>query len=85
MSAEEIKLKPCPFCGAEAKIKHGFPGQQQKGMRQAVVQCKSCGCRTVTFKQLAYERWSDVDEQAAEAWNRRTGEQAVLNAEKNNE
>ena len=38
-----------------------------------------------TFRQLAYERWSDVDEQAAEAWNRRAGEQAVLNAEKNNE
>lgn len=85
MSAEEIKLKPCPFCGVEAKIKHAFPGQQQKRMRQAVVQCKSCGCRTVTLRQLAYERWSDVDEQAAEAWNRRAGEQAVLNAEKNNE
>lgn len=38
--------------------------------------CPFCGCRTVTFKQLAYERWSDVDEQAAEAWNRRAGEQS---------
>ena len=71
----EIELKPCPFCGGEAKMKHGFPRHQQKGIRQSVVQCKSCGCMTVTFSQLAYERWSDVDEQAAEAWNRRTGEQ----------
>lgn len=54
-------------------MKHGFPGQQQKGARQAVVQCKRCGCRTVTFRQSAYERWSDVDEQAAERWNRREG------------
>lgn len=70
---QEIKLRPCPFCGGEAKMKHGFPGQQQKGARQAVVQCKRCGCRTVTFRQSAYERWSDVDEQAAERWNRREG------------
>ena len=31
MSAEKIRLKPCPFCGGEAKMKHGFPGHQQRG------------------------------------------------------
>ncbi len=69
----EIKLKRCPFCGGVARMKHGFPGQQIKGMRQSVVQCKNCGCRTVTYRQAAYERWSDVDEQAAKAWNKRVG------------
>lgn len=68
----KINLLPCPFCGGEAKIKHGYPGQQQKGMRQSVVQCKRCGCRTVTYRQLAYQSWKEVDEQAAEVWNRRT-------------
>ena len=72
---EEIKLKPCPFCGGEAKMKHGFPGQQKKGVRQAVVQCKSCGCRTVTYRQLPYQSYTEVDEQAANTWNRRAGQE----------
>ena len=70
----EIKLKPCPFGSGEAKMKHGYPRQQQKGMRQAVVQCKRCGCRTVTYRQLAYQSWKEVDEQAAEVWNRRASD-----------
>ena len=37
----DIELKPCPFCGGEAKMKHGYPGQQRAGIRQAVVQCKA--------------------------------------------
>lgn len=67
----DIKLKPCPFCGGEAKMKHGYPSQQRAGMRQAVVQCKSCGCRTVTYRQLPYQPWKKVDEQAIFVWNRR--------------
>ncbi|HJC91953.1 MAG TPA: Lar family restriction alleviation protein [Candidatus Mediterraneibacter excrementigallinarum] len=69
------KLKSCPFCGGEAKMKHGYPGQQRKGIRQSVVQCKKCGCRTVTYRQAAYQPWKEVDEQAAEVWNRREYEQ----------
>ena len=64
---------PCPFCGGEAKLKKGFPSRQIAHCRQAVVQCKTCGCRTVTFKQLPMEKWQDVDKQAIEAWNRRAG------------
>ena len=65
------ELKPCPFCGGKARMKHGYPGKQRKGMRQAVVQCEMCGCRTVTYQQLAYQAWRDVDMHAAEVWNRR--------------
>lgn len=62
---------PCPFCGGEAKLKKGFPSRQIAHCRQAVVQCKKCGNRTVTYKQLPMERWEDVDKSALEAWNTR--------------
>lgn len=73
----EIKLKPCPFCGGRAKLKHGYPYRQIKGMRQAVVQCKSCGCRTITYRQLPYQSWTEVDDEAVNAWNKRAGEDGV--------
>ena len=66
-----MKLKPCPFCGGEAKLKKGFPSRQIAHCRQAVVQCKECGCRTITFKQMPMERWQDVDKEAIETWNNR--------------
>lgn len=66
-----MSLKPCPFCGGKAKFKRGFPGKQD-GQKQALVQCCDCGCRTVTFRQLAYESVDDVYRQAIDTWNRRT-------------
>lgn len=72
----EIKLKPCPFCGGKAKLKHGFPSRQRGDMRQATVQCLECGCRTVTYHQMAYEPWEMVDRQAVETWNNRVKTEA---------
>ena len=77
----EIKLKPCPFCGGEAKMKHGYPGQQRKGIRQSVVQCKKCGCRTVTYRQAAYQPWKEVDEQAADHRHARRWDNRILYSE----
>lgn len=74
-----MELKPCPFCGGEAKLKHGFPGRQRQGMRQATVQCKICGCRTVTYRQFAYEPWKEVDEHAIFVWNSRATEEILSN------
>ena len=71
------ELKPCPFCGGEAKMKHGFPNRQNKRIRQSLVQCKVCGCRTVTYEQLAYQAWSEVDRIASEAWNRRVDDASI--------
>ena len=65
-------LLPCAHCGGEAKFKRGFPS------RQAVVQCKKCGVRTVTHRQLPMERWQDVDRAAIEEWNTRA---PILSAE----
>ena len=44
----------------------------------AVVQCKQCGIRTVTHRQLPMERWQDVDRAAIEEWNTRA---PILSAE----
>lgn len=68
---ERGELLPCPCCGGEAKFKKGFPSKQIAHCRQAVVQCKRCGVRTVTHRQLPMERWQDVDKAAISEWNTR--------------
>lgn len=65
------ELKPCPFCGGEARLKHGFPSQQKPGKRTSFVQCKDCKAKTETIVQVAFMAWKDVDRYAVEAWNRR--------------
>lgn len=66
-----IELKTCPFCKGGAKLKHGLPHNQEKGIRKAFVQCKKCGCRTPLFVQLPYQAWNEVDELAVVTWNKR--------------
>ena len=39
------ELKPCPFCGGEAKLKHGYRRKGEKFGNKAYVQCKKCGCK----------------------------------------
>ena len=51
-----IELKPCPFCGCEARLTQYFPG------RNYSVQCSVCGAATLHYT-------NEVD--AARAWNRR--------------
>lgn len=75
---EQGVLLPCPCCGGEAKFKKGFPYRQVAHCRQALVQCKRCGIRTVTHKQLPMERWEEVDRAAISEWNTRS---AILTPE----
>lgn len=57
--AEEIKLKPCPFCGGEAEMLG-----EDDGMYQVV--CQNCAANIDDF--------DDEKEVAAEKWNTRTTE-----------
>lgn len=56
-----MELKPCPFCGSEARIVTNYVGS-------VYIRCTNiykCGVRQ--------EGW-DMEEDAIEAWNRRAGE-----------
>ena len=50
------ELKPCPFCGGEAMIRHGIY------LIVFWVECQSCGVESNAFNNEA---------DAIEAWNRR--------------
>lgn len=71
MENKQVELKSCPFCNGEAKLKHGLPRNQKKGVRQTLIQCKKCGCRTPLFIQLPYQAWEEIDEIAVMTWNKR--------------
>ena len=59
-------LKPCPFCGGEAKEHAAFASRSGVGV---YVECGVCGAQSRTF-------WGDgAQELSAEAWNRRAGDE----------
>lgn len=55
---DEIKLKPCPFCGGDAEMQQG----KYQGLRTFYVSCLGCGARS----DLEY-----AEEFAADLWNER--------------
>lgn len=60
------ELKPCPFCGGNAKIiKHSFYNTRTKRHSDYTysVECLKCGSQTYSF----YEN----EQQATGAWNNR--------------
>lgn len=59
------ELKPCPFCGGEAKLENESPA------RVSFVKCKDCGARTYKYR-IAFDHASD--ERAIKAWNMRAEE-----------
>ena len=67
------KLKPCPFCGGQARMKHGkynllgAYGTEETARYWSGVFCIACGV------EQPIRRYS-TKEQAIEAWNRRYAE-----------
>lgn len=58
----EIKLKPCPFCGGEAKVGYAINDYNRWG-----VSCNTCGC----VVEVGFGDYEDTMEEAVKAWNRR--------------
>lgn len=62
----EIKLKPCPFCGGKAEFAIGEEYREEQGGGGEWIECSSCGAETAYF---------GTPERAAEAWNKRAGQE----------
>lgn len=64
------KLKPCPFCGGEAKLVLEF---QYLGIMHVkelfYARCSECGTR------VSGSTFWDSEEEAIAAWNRRAGDE----------
>lgn len=82
----EIVLKPCPFCGGKAEfyvINNDASHHDNESRFIFNIRCMSCKIYSPKRYELRFELGSDgelisiIDERknAAEAWNRRTGEQ----------
>lgn len=63
MSKNSVELKPCPFCGGEAKVITG-----SCWLWQHAVECKDCGANTGYKSGISP---SVAKNKAVEAWNRR--------------
>jgi Lar family restriction alleviation protein len=61
---QKIELKPCPFCGGEARLK-----KHQKLEQTWYVQCNKCGIRTKNSVQAPYESWKDAMKCPVNQWN----------------
>ena len=60
------ELKPCPFCGGEAKKQ----AHEVKGLRAIYVVCEKCGASSGIYK-TRNPRVKDEENPAIKAWNRR--------------
>ncbi len=67
----DIELKPCPFCGGKAKLKKGFPYQQNSQTKYAFIQCTKCRAKAATYEQYPFQPYESILVFAARDWNRR--------------
>lgn len=64
---KETKLKPCPFCGGEAKLYHFG----KTGELSVTVKCKTCKAQVQPLHYQAYFSYKARVEIVVRDWNRR--------------
>jgi Lar family restriction alleviation protein len=67
MTPERIKLKPCPFCGGEARTR--TTRKMNRGGTRYYVECKHCYASSNPWYDLGA---TDTKAEAITAWNTRT-------------
>ena len=66
---DEIKLKPCPFCGGAARLVFE-EGSFDYASDLNYVRCTDCGSRGKVYHSNLIDE-SEKQKQAVEAWNKR--------------
>ena len=78
---DEIKLKPCPFCGCTARLYFKFEPVKNPDWFTVVGKCGSCDAQSqepwiVDISNLRNEKeLLAIDRAAAWRWNRRAGDE----------
>ncbi len=79
MEQEQVELKPCPFCGGEAKIKR--IGNEHCKKMQVRIECKTLGCMAFqqcsTLTKLLAQSFEWLTEKATIIWNTRVPHDAL--------
>lgn len=77
----EPPLKPCPFCGEEAKCSHGYTRQDEKPVCRIFCENERCPAYSPLsmYSDIAAIRkspWGAAFQEAVAVWNRRAAEEA---------
>lgn len=64
------ELKPCPFCGGEARMSSGTHAIGRKTYRTAKCTCRECGVTRSAVLDVCASL-DEAESNAADAWNRR--------------
>lgn len=68
------ELKPCPFCGGFADLRHGVAPDGNHIYGVTWIQCFKCGCRTPNLISDGYYGIFATDDDVIDIWNRRASD-----------
>ena len=66
---ERVKLRRCPFCGGEGRLRSDYMMIRKESQKCAWVYCRRCNARTNYY--LRKDAPEDYIEYAIDAWNMR--------------